>query len=139
MMTAQSMEGRMELVEKVRSASGRGFRMQREPIPARAPAVLELPLPGPSEEESVWRRTAQDALLSSRVRPFVGRVEVSLTFRDSRRARAIGDLPNACLQLLVGTRMIASADSPVLRRLTLSWGAVDGVRIEIKAVEGSAS
>jgi hypothetical protein len=35
--------------------------------------------------------------------------------------------------------MIASADSPVLRRLTLSWGAVEGVRIEIRAMEGGAS
>ena len=126
----------MELVEKRRGASGRVFRMRREVIAARAPAVLELPVPGSSEEECVWRRIARDALLSSRVRPFAGRVEVSLTFRDSRRAQVIGDLPNACLQLLVGTRIIASADSPVLRRLTLSWGAVEGVRIEIRAVEG---
>jgi hypothetical protein len=63
-------------------------------------------------------------------------VEVELTFRDGRRSRVIGDLPNQCLQLLIGTKLIASADSATLRRLTLSWGGVEGVRIEIHAVNG---
>jgi len=117
--------------------NGRGFTTERAAIGARGPAVLELPLPGTAEgAESGWRRIASDAILSSRVRPFAGPVEVSLTFRDGRRRREIGELPNACLQLLVGTRLIASADSAVLRRLTLAWGQVEGVWIEIHPAEG---
>ena len=50
----------------------------------------------------------------------------------------IGDLPNACLQLLVATRLIAGADSAVLKRLTLAWGGTEGVRVEIRSFEGVA-
>jgi hypothetical protein len=129
----------MQVVERGCGLPGRVFAMRKAAIPVRAPAVLELPLPGhPDEVEAVWRQIALDAVLNSRVRPFVGPVEVSLTFRDGRRARPIGDLPNACLQLLIASRVIASADSPVLRRLTLSWGAVEGIRLEIRSAEGRA-
>ena len=113
----------------------RGYSVMKTALSARPPAVLDLPLPGGSDWENVWRRTASDAILSSRVRPFVGPVEVTLTFRDGRRTRTLGDLPNACLQVLVGTRLIAGADSAVLRRLTLGWGPVGGVRIEISTCE----
>jgi hypothetical protein len=118
----------------------RRFTLRKSPGTPRAPAVFELPLPGHMEgAEEFWRQRASDAILSRRVRPFVGPVEVALTFRDGRRARAIGDLPNECLQLLIGTKLIASADSAILRRLTLSWGGVEGVRIEIHAAEGWGS
>lgn len=110
---------------------GQGFSTRRAALRARAPAVLDLPLPGDSGTEGLWRQAASDAILSSRVRPFVGPVEVTLTFRDGRRTRGFRDLPNACLQVLIGTRLIPSVDSAILRRLTLDWGAVAGVRIEI--------
>ena len=129
----------MRAVESGHGPSGRRFGVRRAAVPARTPAILELPLPGYCDgAEAAWRQTALDAILSSRVRPFAGAVEVSLTFREGRRARVMGDLPNACLQLLIGSRLIASADSPVLRRLTLSWGTVEGIRMEIRAAEGPA-
>ncbi len=130
----------MDVMESGRGLSGRVFRVRKGAVPARAAAVLDLPLPGHAEEAgSAWRQAALDAILSSGVRPFVGPVEVSLMFRGGRQGRAIWDLPNACLQLLIGTRLIASADSRVLRRLTLCWGAVGGVRIEIHPAEGAAT
>lgn len=108
-------------------------------LQARAPAIVELPLPGAGRAaDAGWRAVALDAILSRRVRPFVGPVEVSLTFRDARARRVIGDLPNACLELLIAARLIAAADSAVLRRLQLAWGRVDGVRIEIRPA-GEAS
>jgi hypothetical protein len=115
----------------------RPFISRRSAVAPRAPVVFELPLPGhmAGAAES-WRQIASDAILSRRVRPFTGPVEVELTFRDGRRSRVIGDLPNQCLQLLIGTKLIASAESATLRRLTLSWGGVEGVRIEIHAVNG---
>jgi hypothetical protein len=66
-------------------------------------------------------------------------VEVCLSFRDGKRARVIGELPNACLQLLIATRLIAAADSAVLRRLTLAWGGTQGVRVEIREFGGDAA
>lgn len=115
----------------------RPFILRKSTLAPRAPAVFELPLPGYVDgAEEFWRQLARDAILSRRVRPFVGPVEVGLTFHEGRRGRTMGDLPNQCLQLLVGTKLIASADSAILRRLTLSWGGVEGVRIEICAAEG---
>ena len=111
--------------------NGRGFSTQRAALSARATAVLDLPLPGDNGTEGPWRQAARDVIMSSRVRPFVGPVEVTLTFRDGRRTRSFRDLPNECLQVLIGTRLIGSADSAILRRLTLGWGSVSGVRIEI--------
>jgi len=123
--------------ERAADDGRRPFTLRKSPVAARAPAVFELPLPGHMEgAEDIWRQRASDAILSRRVRPFVGPVEVALSFRDGRRARTIGDLPNQCLQLLIGTKLIASADSAILRRLTLSWGGVEGVRIEIHAGDG---
>lgn len=110
----------------------RAFVRETGRLRARAPAVVELPLPAPGRAaDSGWREVALDNILSRRVRPFVGPVEVSLTFRDGRARRVIGDLPNACLEVLIASKLIASADSAVLRRLQLAWGRVDGVRIEI--------
>jgi hypothetical protein len=114
----------------------RRFTAQRAVLRARPPAVLDLPLPGLRGAEEVWRRTASDMILSSRVRPFVGPVAVTLTFRDGRPACGFRDLPNACLQLLIGTRLIAGAHSAILRRLTLNWGEVSGVRVEICPSDG---
>lgn len=98
--------------------------------------MVELPLPalGPAADNG-WRAVALDTILSRRVRPFVGPVEVSLTFRDGRARRVIGELPNACLEVLIASRLIAAADSAVLRRLQLAWGPVNGVRIEIRPFE----
>lgn len=105
-------------------------------LKARAPAVMELPLPGLGRAaDTGWRAVALDTILSRRVRPFVGPVEVSLTFRDGRARRVIGELPNACLEVLIASRLIAAADSAVLRRLQLAWGPVNGVRIEIRPFE----
>src|SRR5690348_18096208 len=112
---------------------GRGFVARRGTIVPRQPVVVDLPLPGRgTESDGTWREAARCAILNRRIRPFVGPVEVSLTFRDGRRARMIGDLPNACLQLLIATRLIAAADSMVLKRLTLAWGGAHGVRVEIR-------
>ena len=125
--------GEQEMRRAGAAAQGpRGFGVQRRAIGVRGPAVLELPLPGEADPEEVWRGAARDAVLSSRVRPFVGPVDVTLTFRDGPRARMIGGLPNACLQVLIGTGLIGAADSRVLRRLTLAWGGVVGVRIGIR-------
>jgi hypothetical protein len=117
----------------------RPVEVRRGRIAARAPAIVELPLPGGRDAEGTWRQAATDAILSSRVRPFVGPVEVCLSFRDGKRARVIGELPNACLQLLIATRLIAAADSAVLRRLTLAWGGTQGVRVEIREFGGDAA
>ena len=122
------------------AARGPGrFEIRRQSIAVRPPAVFDLPLPGDDEADGVWREAARCALLNSRVRPFVGPVEVSLAFRDGRRTRMIGDLPNACLQLLVATRLIAGADSAVLKRLTLAWGGTQSLRVEIREFAGGAS
>ncbi len=114
----------------------RRVTVEKAALTPRRPAVFDLPLPGSADGED-WREVASEAILSRRVRPFVGPVEVRLTFRDGRRRRSMGDLPNHCLRLLVGTRLIASADSAVLRRLVLAWGAVEGMRIEITPADGS--
>ena len=108
------------------------FEIRRQSVAPRPPAVFDLPLPGDDETDGVWRETARCTLLNSRVRPFVGPVEVSLAFRAGRRTRMIGDLPNACLQLLIATRLIAGADSAVLKRLTLAWGGTQSLRVEIR-------
>lgn len=111
----------------------RAFVRETAQLRARAPAVVELPLPGFGRAAGDgWRQVALDAILNRRVRPFVGPVEVSLTFRDGRARRMIGELPNACLEVLLASRLIAAADSAVLRRLQLAWGPVNGVRIEIR-------
>ena len=114
----------------------RAFMRETACLRARAPAVVELPLPAAGRAADMgWRQIALDRILSRRVRPFVGPVEVSLTFRDGRSRRVIGELPNACLEVLIESRLIAAADSAVLRRLQLAWGPVDGVRIEIRPFE----
>lgn len=124
-------------MQAVEWGRGRGFVVRRGRITPRAPAVVDLPLPGGgAQSDGTWLEAARCAILNSRIRPFVGPVEVSLTFRDGRRARTIGDLPNACLQLLIATRLIAAADSMVLKRLTLAWGGTHGVRVEIREFEG---
>jgi hypothetical protein len=110
--------------------------VEKAALRPRAPAVFNLPLPGSAGGEG-WRDAARDGILSRGVRPFVGPVEVRLTFRDGRRRRSMGDLPNQCLQLLVCTRTISAADSAVLRRLVLAWGAVEGLRIEIAPADGN--
>ena len=80
-----------------RAAFGRETARQK----SRAPAVLESPLPALGRAaDTGWRAVALDTILSRRVRPFVGPVEVSLTFRDGRARRVIGELPNACLEVL---------------------------------------
>ena len=122
------------------AARGPGrFEIRRQSVAPRPPAVFDLPLPGDDETDGVWREAARCTLLNSRVRPFVGPVEVSLAFRAGRRTRMIGDLPNACLQLLIATRLIAGADSAVLKRLTLAWGGTQGVRVEIREFARDAS
>lgn len=114
-----------------------GFVVERGPVRLRPPAVVDLPLPaGRDTDYAAWRQAALDALLSRKLRPFAGPVEVSLTFHDGRSRRLIGDLPNACLQLLIAARLIGSADSSVLRRVSAGWGEAGGVRIEIHAVDG---
>ncbi len=111
----------------------RAFVRETAHLRARAPAVVDLPLPALGRAADIgWRQVALDRILSRRVRPFVGPVEVSLTFREGRARRVIGELPNACLEVLIASRLIAAADSAVLRRLQLAWGPVDGVRIEIR-------
>src|SRR5579871_141448 len=122
----------------MQGSAARRVQVQKAALPPRLPAVFDLPLPGSAGPEA-WREAASDAILSRRVRPFVGPVEVRLTFRDGGRRRSMGDLPNRCLQLLVCTRTISSADSAVLRRLVLAWGAVEGMRIEIAPADGSGS
>ncbi|HEX5279534.1 MAG TPA: hypothetical protein VFW28_05620 [Micropepsaceae bacterium] len=117
-------------------ASQTAFVRQAAHLKARSPAVVELPLPALGRAaDPGWRQVALDRILSRRVRPFVGPVEVSLTFRDGRARRVIGDLPNACLEVLIASRLIAAADSAVLRRLQLAWGPVGGVRVEIRPFE----
>ena len=84
----------------------RGFVRQTAHLAAREPAVVELPLPGWGRAaDAGWREVALDRILSRRVRPFVGPVEVSLTFRDGRARRVIGELPNACLEVLIASRL----------------------------------
>lgn len=118
------------------AAMERVFVRETGRLKARAPAVVELPLPAPGRPADIgWRQVALDNILSRCVRPFVGPVGVSLTFRDGRARRVIGDLPNACLEVLIASRLIAAADSAVLRRLELAWGPVNGVRIEIRSFE----
>jgi len=118
------------------TAVERAFVRETAQLRARAPAVVELPLPALGRAaDNGWRAVALDRILNRRVRPFVGPVEVSLTFRDGRARRVIGELPNACLEVLIASRLIAAADSAVLRRLQLAWGPVDGVRIEIRPFE----
>lgn len=120
------------------AAVERGFMREMRHLNTRVPAVVELPLPGfGCAADTGWRAVALDRILNRRVRPFVGPVEVSLTFRDGRARRVIGELPNACLEVLIASRLIAAADSAVLRRLELAWGPVDGVRIEIRPFEES--
>src|SRR5579872_1779997 len=96
-------------VEETRQTGGRGFAVRRQALAARAPAVIELPMPGGGERRELWRQVALDALANRKVRPFAGAVEVRLTFHDGRPRRLIGDLPNACLELLLAARLIASA------------------------------
>jgi len=118
------------------AAMERVFVRETARLRSRVPAVLELPLPALGRAAGAgWRAVALDTILNRRVRPFVGPVEVSLTFRDGRARRVIGELPNACLEVLIASRLIAAADSAVLRRLQLAWGPVDGVRIEIRTFE----
>jgi len=116
----------------------RPVEIRRGRIAPRAPAIVELPLPGGDGGESTWWEAARCAILNSRVRPFAGPVEVSLYFREGKRARVIGGLPNACLQLLIAARLSAAVDSRVLKRLTLAWGGTEGVRVEIRSFEGVA-
>ena len=124
----------------MRIPESKSFAVEKRALPLRRPAILELPAPAFGEAlQPAWREAASAAILNRGVRPFVGAVEIALTFREGRRARQIGDLPNACLELLIATRLIASADSAVLKRLTLAWGPVEGVQVEIRAAERGLS
>ena len=92
----------------------RPVEIRRGRIAPRAPAIVELPLPGGDGGESTWWEAARCAILNSRVRPFAGPVEVSLYFREGKRARGaehphLYPVPRVAVGLELVRRKLASA------------------------------
>ncbi len=122
--------------------------VERASIPAREAITLNLPYPPsvnnlffnvpgrgrvPSTEYRAWQASADNTIRQMNKPRINGPVEITMTFQEKdRRRRDIDNLSKAPLDALVRMRVIDADDSSVLRRLTLEWGEVSGVKVDIR-------
>lgn len=78
----------------------------------------------------MWIEQAEKHLLIQKIKVFQGPVAISLTIEDIGR----GDLDNlykAVSDLLVKHGVISDDNRPIVRKISMAWGAVKGCEVEI--------
>jgi Holliday junction resolvase RusA-like endonuclease len=111
----------------------------------REPVIVRLPYPpsvnnlfcnipgggrAVTERYKMWREMAARAVSPARAR-ISGPVEIAMTFEKKPGRHDLDNLPKAVLDLLSYHRVIDDDDAKTLKKLTLQWGAVSGVEVEI--------
>jgi len=79
-----------------------------------------------------WRRAAHAEILRQRPRLAIGPVEVTISLQERPGRRDADTLIKPVLDCLIASGVIASDQSPILRRVTAEWSNVEGARVEIK-------
>ena len=79
-----------------------------------------------------WRRVAAQGLYLGYKR-IEGPVSIKITVEDVGR-RDLDNFCKAILDFLVAHRIILNDDRPTVREITMRWGNVKGVIVEIEAV-----
>lgn len=87
----------------------------------------------PSARYADWRRRATAELWGQPMQNFAGPVEVKIVAEDAGRTD-LDNFAKGVLDFLVHHRFIEDDNRSVVRRLTLEWGDVKGVVVEVSAV-----
>lgn len=84
----------------------------------------------PSKEYLAWRTEAGWMLKAQRPKPVHGAVELSFAFRENNR-RDLSNHLKAAEDLLVEHKLIDGDRCKTVRKITLEWADVEGVKVTI--------
>lgn len=121
------------------------LRVEKKPVAARS-AILNLPVPPsvnncfptnkagrryPSAEYEAWRKDAGYQLNIQKPPMFTGKVEISVTLPEPKRACDADNRLKPILDLLVTHRIIPTDDNRCVRRVSIGFSGEEGKNVEV--------